>query len=82
MEEYRGRYHEFDRGEHHHHGEAAPPCGEPVRPLGGIIPGLGINGDFLDEYLPIILIILGAIGIYLLLGKNNGLGGLLGGFLK
>ena len=83
MDEYRGRYHGHDRGEHHHHDEPVHAHVEPRSPVGGILPGLGISGEFLEEYLPIILIILGAIGVYLLLGKNNnGLGGLLGGILK
>ena len=90
MDEYRGRHHGYDRREdhqHHHHEEPAHAHvhAEHVSPAAGIFPGLGIGGDFLDEYLPIILIILGAVGVYLLLNKNGGLGGLgglLGGFLK
>ena len=81
MDEYRGRHQGYDRGEPHHHHEEPVHChAEPGGSVGGILPGLGIGGDFLEEYLPIILIILGAIGVYLLLGKNNnGLGGILGG---
>ena len=84
MDEYRGRHQGYDRREQqHHHRESVTHHIEPEPIRGGFIPGLGIGGDFLDEYLPIILIILGAIGLYLMLGKNGGgLNGLLGGFLK
>ena len=94
MDEYRGRYEAYGRREHQHHPQReepppahfseAPPTHPPeTAPQQGLLEGFGIGNDFLDEYLPILLILLGALGIYLLLGKqNNGLGGLLGGFLK
>lgn len=85
MDEYRGRYQGYERREEHHHEEPTAHYAEPEPAPAprGILPGLGIGGDFLDEYLPILLIILGALGIYLMLGKNGGgIGGLLSGFLK
>jgi len=94
MDEYRGRYEAYGRREHHHHPHReepspthfseAPPVHPPeVTPSHGLLESFGIGNDFLDEYLPILLILLGALGVYLLLGRqNNGLGGLLGGFLK
>jgi len=82
MDEYRGRYQGYDR-EQHHHSEPAAHHPEPESPRRGIIPSLGIGGDFLDDYLPILLVILGAVGVYLLLSKNGGgFSGLLDGFLK
>ena len=91
MDEYRGRYEAYGRREAYPHPydqqeppEPPPPLLEPDPPAPrGLLGNFGIGGDLLDEYLPILLILLGAVGVYLWLGKQGGgLGGLLGGFLK
>ena len=91
MDEYRGRYEAYGRREqsaqephaHHHRQEEAPvPHLEPA-PSKGLLSSFGIGGGVLDDYLPILLILLGAVGVYLWLDRQEGgLGGLLGGFLK
>jgi len=91
MDEYRGRYEAYGRREQqqqeyqqqhqHHESPPEPSCGPG--PPRGILESFGIGGDWLDDYLPILLILLGLLGLYLLLGKQNeGLGGLLGSFLR
>ncbi|MCL2843236.1 MAG: hypothetical protein FWE28_07205 [Oscillospiraceae bacterium] len=83
MDEYRGRF-----ANHNHHREPPqqpqPPPPEPhIEPSSkGLLGNFGIGGDFLGEYLPILLIILGAVGVYLMLGKGDGLGSLLGGLFS
>ena len=81
MDEHRGRH---GRGHHEHHEHHHEPEFHQEPPPRGLLGGLGIGGDWLDDYLPIILIILGIVGVYLWIGKQGegGLGGLLGGFLK
>ena len=89
MDEYRGRYAGYTRESKPHPqypqepSEPMPPFPEPESPAPrGILGNLGIGGDLLDDYLPILLILLGAVGVYLLLDKRGeGPGGLLG-FLK
>jgi len=109
MDEYRGRYEAHYRREQqqqqdhhaqpdhhedgHHYQEPPPPVLESGPPPSrGFLGNFGF-GDGFDDYLPIILILLGAVGVYLWLGKQEGgplgglgglgsLGGLLGGFLK
>ena len=83
MDEYRSRYETGGRHEPH-----PPPCETchdappPVPPPRGLLGQFGLPGG-LGEYLPILLILLGALGVYLWLDKQNmGLGGLLGGFMK
>jgi len=81
MDEHRARHETHSRRMHHepHHHEPEPDHGAPR----GLLGGLGIGGDWLDDYLPILLIILGLVGVYLWVGKReDGLGGLLGGFFK
>jgi len=87
MDEYRNRYETYNRREPHQSAqqeyEEPPPVLplEPVPPR-GLLAQFGI-GDGLDDYLPILLILLGAVGVYLWLGKQGGgLGGLLSGFMK
>jgi len=80
MDEYRA----FNRRAPHH---PDPPSQEPVcepEPHRGLIPGPGLLGlDRLEDYLPILLVIVVLVGLYLWLGKQEGgIGGLLGGFLK
>ena len=86
MDEYRGRYAAYGgRGYHEQqHYEEHPPAAHTTEatPLRGALESFGIGGDWLEEYLPILLILLGAVGVYLWLDKQNGgLSGLLGGFL-
>jgi len=84
MDEYRGRYGAYHRGEPHPPagGDHEPPPLPPPEPSRGFLGQFGL-GNGLDEYLPILLILLGAVGVYLWLDKQNGgLGGLLGGFMK
>jgi len=90
MDEYRGRvdaYHRRGREETydhqpHYYEEPPPPPLEPER-APGPLAAFGIGNDWLDEYLPILLILLGALGVYLWMDRQGGsLGGLLGGFLK
>jgi len=91
MDEYRGRYEAYGRREQsagqqeHHHRQEEPPVPhlEPTPSRGGLLSNFGIGGGVLEDYLPILLILLGAVGVYLWLDKQEGgLGGLLGGFLK
>ena len=92
MDEYRGRYAAYGRQEEappHHHHAPPPPQQEPhyePEPQKSFFPGLGalgLGGDLLGDYLPILLVILVLVGLYLFLGKGDfGLGSLLGGFLK
>ena len=80
MDEHRGRHEAYARRDQHHRGEPPPPIYPPEpAPSQGLLDSFGIGGEFLEEYLPILLILLGALGVYLLLGKQ---GGILGGFLK
>lgn len=84
MDEYRGRFatHNNHR-EPPPHPEPPPPEPPPLPPpTKGLLGNFGIGGDFLGEYLPILLILLGLVGVYLMFGKGDGLGGLLGGFLS
>ena len=98
MDEYRGRYAGYNRQEQHqHHQSQEMPRHEeptPVLPLEpepprGLLGSFGF-GDGFDDYLPILLILIGAVGVYLWLGKQDGgplgglggLGGMLGGFFK
>jgi len=89
MDEYRGRSDAYHRRwqEHPHHPHtqeeppAPPPC-EPELPRGPL-SNFGIESDWLEEYLPILLILIGALGVYLWMARQgSSLGGLLGGFLK
>ena len=88
MDEYRGRYEAYGRREqsaqqqehHQQQAETPPPRLEPA-PSKGLLSSFGIGGGALDDYLPILLILLGAVGVYLWLDKQEGgLGGLLGKF--
>jgi len=84
MDEYRGRFagHNHHREPPQHHPEPPPEAiAEPPSPK-GLLGNFGIGGDFLGEYLPILLILLGAIGVYLMIGKGDGIGGLLGGLFS
>ncbi|MCL2564115.1 MAG: hypothetical protein FWE08_08820 [Oscillospiraceae bacterium] len=81
MDEYRGRYEAYHNHQHREEQEEPIPHMEPTPPQ-GMLSRFGL-GDGLDDYLPILLILLGAVGVYLWLGKQGGgLGGLLGGFMK
>ena len=87
MDEYRGRYEAYGgRGQPQQqpYHEDYPPAQAPESaPPRGLLENFGVGGDWLEEYLPVLLILLGAVGVYLWLGKQNeGLGGLLNGFLK
>jgi len=90
MDEYRGRYETYGRREHqqqyHQEPSPEPPPShhqESGSPQGGLLESFGIGNDWLDEYLPVLLILLGALGVYLWLGKQNGgVASLLNGFLK
>ena len=89
MDEYRGRtdaYHrrwqEHSHPPHYQEEPPAPPLSEPDLPRGPL-SSFGIESDWLEEYLPILLILIGALGVYLWMDRQGGsLGGLLGGFLK
>ena len=83
MDEYRGRYEAYGRrGQRQHQEEYPPVHAREAEAPQGVLESFGIGGDWLEEYLPVLLILLGAVGVYLWLGKQNeGLGGLLGGLL-
>ena len=86
MDEFRNRHAPFGRQAPH---QAEPPPGQPAEPCleqearHGFLPGFALGFDWLEDYFPILLILLVAVGLYFWLGKQGGgLGGLLGGFLK
>jgi len=88
MDEYRGRFANYDRREpskeHHPPPEPPPPAEpyiEPVLPASGLLHSFGIGSDFLGSYMPILLLVVGAVVLYLMVGKLDLFGGLLGGIL-
>lgn len=83
MDEYRDRYDLHGQHHPHHHGQH-PEHHEPPHhpPTDGAGPAFGLLGDgLLGEHLPLILLIVGAVLVYLLFLRDGGIGGMLGGIL-